>query len=704
MNWIDTNLLLDMIETGALPDFHAIRPEHAEPLVDALIARGRASIAESITGAATPSWDTVIAPLDASEDRMGRGFAPIAHLTVVMDSPAWRRAFEACRIKLAAYSAELGQNVALLEAVKTLRASAAYATFDHAQQRVVDDILRDFQLSGVSLPAADQARYRQISTRLGELATCFQQHVQDALRSWTRHVTNVIEIDGLPESSRALLAQCARERGLDGWLITLDSASAGAVMAHATSRALRADVHYALATLASDIGPGGHQYDNGPLIEEIVALRHESARLLGFDDFLAQSLSIKMAREPARVERFLLDLAERARGQTEADLAALEALASEDGLDTLEAWDLGYYSERLRQRRYTLTSEDLRPYFALDDVLAGLFAVVEKLYGVRAVPRDDISTWHPDVRVFELRDSDPTDTPRAIFYLDPFARDNKQNGAWMAAFQSRRRVGDHVQLPVAFLVCSFAPPIGGATALLRHGEVITLFHEFGHGLHHMLTRVDYSPVAGIVGVEWDAVELPSQFMENWCWQRAALDLFARHHETGAPLPDALFAQLTAARQHMAAAGTLEQVELALFDLRVHRDFDTARGACVMDTLAAVRDEICVVRVPDYNRLPHAFTHVFAGGYGAGYYSYKWAEVLSADVFSAFEEAALFDSGVGQKFLVEILERGSTRSTMDNFIAFRGREPTLDAMLRHSGLVQALAGDAGMAVDALQATG
>ncbi len=683
MSQISSNPLLAMLEAGGLPDFTRIAPEHAEPLVDALIASGREAIAQSIAGAAQPGWASVVAPLDAAEDRMARGFAPIAHLHAVMDSPAWRAAYEACRPKLAAYSAELGQNMALYQAVKTLRASPAHDTLDGHQQRVVADILRDFQLSGIALNAVDKARYRQISERLGELALYFQQNVQDALRAWTRHVTNEHEIAGVPDSSRALMAQLAQARGLGGWLITLDSSTASAVLAHARDRRLRAEVHRALATVASEIGADNAPYDNGPLIDEIVALRHESACLLGFENFLAQSLSIKMARRHETVERFLLDLAHRARAQTCADLDALAQRAQADGIDCLEAWDLGYYSERLRQSRYDLTSEDLRPYFALDAVIDGLFAVVERLYDVRVFAREDISTWHEDVRVFELRDRE--DRPLAIFYLDPFARANKHNGAWMAAFQSRRRIDDDIQLPVAFLVCSFSPPVGDEPALLRHGEVITLFHEFGHGLHHMLTSVDYSPVAGIVGVEWDAVELPSQFMENWCWQRDALGLFARHYKTGEPLPEALFAKLTAARHHMAAAGTIEQVELALFDLRIHRDFDPARGARVMETLAGVRDEVCVVRVPEYNRLPHAFTHVFAGGYAAGYYSYKWAEVLSADAFSAFEETSLFDAGIGQKFRVEILERGSTRSTMDNFIAFRGREPTLDAMLRHSGL-------------------
>ena len=679
------NPLLRLVETDQLPEFDAIAPAHAEPAVDALIDEARAAVDQAIAKAAdtAPTWANLIAQVDAAQDRLGRAFSPVSHLHSVMDSPAWREAYQACLPKLTAFSSEIGQNGDLFEAVQRLRDSAEYARLDAAQQRVIDDMLRDFRLAGVALDDDAKARYREIAQRRSELATTYQQNLLDATQAWRRHITDEAELAGLPDSARALLAQNAASKDLDGWLVTLDAPSFIAVLSHAANRGLRAEVYEAFSTRASDVGPNGGEYDNSALMDEILALRHEAAGLLGFANYAEQSLATKMADSPDQIERFLLDLAERTRDTARSELDALRTLARADGIDTLEAWDVPYYAERLKEQRYDFSDEDLRPYFPAPAVVDGLFRVVERLYDVRIRPRHDVRTWHDDVTVYEIRDADGA--PRGVFYLDPYAREGKRGGAWMDGFQNRRVHADGIQLPVAFLTCNFSPPIGDAPALLTHDEVTTLFHEFGHGLHHMLTRVDYAPVAGIAGVEWDAVELPSQFMENWCWARESLDLFAAHHETGAPLPAELFDKLAASRNHMAGWQMLRQVEFSLFDLRLHRDYDPARGARVLETLDAVRAEVAVMTPPSFNRFPHSFMHIFAGGYAAGYYSYKWAEVLSADAFSAFEETTLFDTTTGRRFLTEVLERGATRDAIDNFIAFRGREPSIDALLRHSGL-------------------
>jgi oligopeptidase A len=677
------NPLVAMLDGGQLPDFDAIKPEHAEPAVEQMIADARRAVDRAIAESVDPSWNNLVAPLDAAEDRIGRAFSPISHLHSVMDSPAWREAYQACLPKLTAFSSELGQNTALFEAVQRLRESNEFDTLDAAQQRVVTDMLRDFRLSGVALDDEKKKRYAEIAQRLSELSTTFQQNVLDATQAWRKHLTDEARLSGLPDSARSLLAQNAANKELDGWLVTLDAPSFIAIMTHADDRELRAEVYEAFSSRASEVGPNAGEFDNSAMIDEILALRHEAAGLLGFANYAEKSLATKMAETPDQIEAFLIDLAERSRGPAESELAELKALAADDGIDDFAAWDVGYYGEKLKEQRYDYSAEDLRPYFQAPKVIDGLFKVVEKLYGIRIAALEGVSTWHEDVTVYEIRDD--ADERRGVFYLDPYAREGKRGGAWMDGFQSRRADDQGLQLPVAFLTCNFSPPIGGEPALLTHDEVTTLFHEFGHGLHHMLTRVDYGPISGIAGVEWDAVELPSQFMENWCWERESLDLFAAHFETGEALPQALFDKLYASRNHMAGWQMLRQVEISLFDLRLHRDYDPNRASQVLDTLAQVRAEVAVLTPPAINRFPHSFQHVFAGGYAAGYYSYKWAEVLSADAFAAFEETDLFDADTGQRFLTEVLERGGTRDAMDNFVAFRGREPSIDALLRHSGL-------------------
>lgn len=679
------NPLLEMLAIGGLPDFERLAPEHAEPAVDTLLDEARAVIERCTSDPAATGWADLIAPIEDAEDRLERAFSPVAHMHAVMDSPGWREAYQACVPKLTAFSSEIGQNVALYEAVKALRDSSAFEALNATRQRVITERLRDFELAGVALPDEAKARYKEIAQRLSELSTTFQQNLLDATQAWSKHVTDRDTLAGLPDSALDLLAQNAVNKGMDGWLITLDAPSLIAVLTHADERGLRAEVYEAFSTRASETGPHGGEYDNSAIMDEILALRHEAAGLLGFANYAEQSLARKMAESPAQIEAFLLDLAERSFEPAREELAALKELAAADGIDELAAWDVSYYAEKLKVARYDFSDEDLRPYFAAPAVIDGLFKVTQRLYGVTITPRDDVPTWHADVTVYEISGADGGS--RGVFYLDPYAREGKRSGAWMHPFQNRRVGDDGVQKPLAFLTCNFSPPIGDKPALLTHGEVTTLFHEFGHGLHHMLTRVERPSLAGISGVEWDAVELPSQFMENWCWYRESLDLFAAHYQTGQPLPQSLFDKLSAARNHMAGWQMLRQIEISLFDLRLHRDFEPERGAAVMETLDNVRAEVAVLRPPEFNRFPHGFMHIFAGGYAAGYYSYKWAEVLSADAFSAFEETELFDAGTGQRFLTEFLERGATRDAMDSFVAFRGREPSIDALLRHSGLAR-----------------
>ncbi|NNC24355.1 M3 family metallopeptidase [Salinisphaera sp. USBA-960] len=677
------NPLINGVEAGTLPDFNAITPEHAEPAVEALIADAEQVVAGASEVTADNAWTDLIDPLIHAQDRLERTFGPVSHMNAVMDSPNWRDAYQACIARITNFSTNISQNTALYQAVDALYRDSAFTNLDHEQQRVVEHWRRDFELAGVGLADDIKARYKTIATELSSLSTTFSQNVLDATQAWQKQITDETALAGLPESARNLLAQNASNKSLDGWLITLDGPSVQAVLTHADERELRREVYTAFTTRASDAGPNAGSHDNSTVMAEILALRQEAAGLLGFTDHAERSLATKMADSPAQIESFLGDLATRSRPHAESELAELRELAHADGIDTLQSWDVGYYAERLKQRRFDVSDEDLKPWLSAPAVLDGLFHVVQQLYGVVITPRDDISTWHPDVRVFDIADADGQ--VLGTFYLDAYAREHKRGGAWVDPFQSRRRQAGDDQRPAAFVTCNFAPPIGDDPALLSHTEVVTLFHEFGHALHHLLTRVEQAPIAGIAGVEWDAVELPSQFMENFCWQREALGLFATHYQTGEALPADMFARLAASRTHMAGWQTLRQIEFSLFDLRLHRDTDPDPGSRVQSTLDAVRDEVAVLRPPADNRFAHGFAHIFAGPYAAGYYSYKWAEVLAADAFGAFEAAGVLDRNTGTQFKREILERGASRDAADNFAAFRGREPSIDALLRQNGL-------------------
>jgi oligopeptidase A len=683
-----TNPLLAYADPNTLPAFDQIKPEHAEAAIDAVIAENRQRLTELLASTTAFNWETLIEPLEDMNDKVGRAWGPVQHLFGVTSTGEWRKAFNAALPKITEYGLELSQDEGLFQAYDQLSKLPAYANFSPARKKVVDDALRDFRLSGIALPAAQKARYKAIALRLSELQSKFEENLMDAAQAFGKLVTDEAELAGMTAEGKAQAAEKAKSKNLEGWLLTLDFPSYDAVASYADNRALRQELYAAYTTRASERSPHPPQFDNTPLQTEILALRHEQAQLLGFKNFAEFSLATKMAESADAVDAFLLDLATKARPFALAELDELKAFAqARDGITDLQPWDSAYYSEKLKEKKLGYSEEELRPFFPAKQVIDGMFALVERIYGIKIEPLQGIATWHPDVTVYVLREADGSEL--GLFYLDPYARQDKRGGAWMDECLGRRRTAHGLQRPVAYLTCNFTPPLpsadgAGAPALLTHDEVLTLFHEFGHGLHHLLTRVDEAAVSGIRGVAWDAVELPSQFMENWCYDRATLNGFARHYKTGETIPDALLKKLQASRSFQTGLATLRQIEFSLFDLRIHRDYDPAIGARVLESLAAVRKEVSVFPPPDWNRMPNSFSHIFAGGYAAGYYSYKWAEVLSADAFAAFEESN-FAAETGQRFRETVLANGGSREAMDLFIAFRGRKPEVEALLRHNGL-------------------
>jgi oligopeptidase A len=670
-----------LLEMTGLPPFSRIRPEHVEPAVDQVLAECRAGIAELTGGSELPTWERFVEPLEELDDRLTRIWSPVGHLNAVMNSDELRQAYNACLPKLSAYGTEVGQNRALFEGY---RAVAAEEHLDGAQRKLLENALRDFHLSGVDLPEGKKTRFKEISQELSQLTSRYEENLLDATNAWSKVVTDEQALAGLPESAKALARQAAEQRGETGLVLTLDFPSYLPVMTYADDRELRREVYEAYSTRASDQGPHAGQWDNTEVMERILALRHELARLLGLGSYAERSLVTKMARTPDEVMHFLNDLAERSVSQARRELAELTEFARDrHQLDELAPWDVAYYSEKLREHRYSITQEELRPYFPLPRVLAGMFSVVERLFELRIQEVQGVDAWHADVRFFEIRDL--AGELRGQFYLDPFARAKKRGGAWMDTCTNRLHTARCDQIPVAYLVCNFGPPVGDKPSLLTHDEVETLFHEFGHGLHHMLTKVDYPAVAGINGVPWDAVELPSQFLENWCWERAPLDLISGHVDSGEPMPEALYERMRAAKNFQSAMQMVRQLEFAIFDFRLHREYDPERGGRIYEILGEVRDQVAVIKPPGFNRFAHGFSHIFAGGYAAGYYSYKWAEILSADAFSLFEERGVFDLAAGRSFRENILEKGGSAEAMDLYVAFRGREPTVDALLRQTGI-------------------
>ncbi len=674
-----------LLENQILPTFSRVRPEHMEPAVDQLLEEHRVLLQSLLEQPGEHTWESLFQPLEDKEDQLQRAWSMVRHLHSVADNEALRLAHNACVPKMADHATELGQNEDLFHACKTLAGSEYYSRLDISRQKIIQNSLRDFHLSGIDLEQREKDRYKVLRQKLSQLETRFEENLLDATHGWTRLVTDESQLNGLPDTAVELAAQNARRQDRTDWLFTLEYPSYAPVMNYADDRTFRQEMYIAYNTRASERGPNGGKWDNGPLMTQILSLRQELAALLGYANYAEYSLVKKMADTPEEVTEFLHNLAGRSKTVAHREMAALEEFAAQEyGLDELQAWDIPYYSEKLRQKEFDFSQEDLRPYFPANQVVEGLFSVVNRLYGLSINQREEVEVWHPDVRFFEVRDADGG--LRGAFYLDLYARPHKRGGAWMDECITRRLNNGAVQTPVAFLTCNFTPPVSGKPALLTHDEVLTLFHEFGHGLHHMLTLVDYAGVAGINGVPWDAVELPSQFLENWCWERESLDLFARHYQTGAALPKELFDKMQQARTYHAGMHMVRQLELALFDFRLHNERRGHDTDDIQSLLDQVRRAVAVVKAPPDNRFQHGFAHIFAGGYGAGYYSYKWAEVLSADAFSRFEENGIFDTKTGRDFLHTILEQGGSREPMDLFVEFRGRKPVIDALLRHSGIM------------------
>jgi oligopeptidase A len=673
-----------LLENAPLPVFSQIEPRHVEPAIDQILSENRKTIDELLNTTRPHTWEKTLLPLEAIQERLNQTWSPVRHLHGVADSDELRKAYAACLPKLSDYATDLGQHEGLYQAYKSVATGVEYQQLGEAERKIMDNALRDFRLSGIELDPLKKARFKEIKQRLSRIQTTFEEHLLDATQGWKMEITDPEKLSGLPEMALALARQTAAREGKEGWVFTLDFPSYMPVMTYADDRALRFEMYQAYVTRASDQGPQAGRWDNSEVMVEILALRRELANLLGFKDYTEYSLVTKMAKDPERVMQFLKDLGVRSKPVAEREFSELRAFAAEaDGLQEVAAWDVAYYSEKLRQRRYAISKEELRPYFPAPRALEGMFEVVHRLYGVTVTAREGVDVWHPDVRFFEIHDE--AGDPRGMFYLDLYARPHKRGGAWMDECRNRQFADSGIQPPVAYLTCNFTPPVGEAPSLLTHEEVTTLFHEFGHGLHHMLTRVHHPSVAGVNGVEWDAVELPSQFMENWCWEREALDFISGHYQTGEPIGAEMLERMLKAKNFQSGLQMLRQLEFALFDFRMHRHEGDLDGAGIQRLTDEVRDEVAMIKPPAWNRFQHGFSHIFAGGYAAGYYSYKWAEVLSADAFSKFEACGIFCRETGEQFLHAILERGGTRDALAGFIEFRGREPVIEHLLRRSGI-------------------
>jgi oligopeptidase A len=681
-----TNPLLDF---SGLPDFTSITADHIEPAVATVLqanAEQLQQVLDDPANSAAPVWQSLMLPLDEMEDRLGKVWSTVSHLNAVKNTPQIREAYNLCQPRITAYYTELGQNRELFDAVQRLADRADDLGLDGSQRKILRDYLLDFRLSGVDLEAEKKREFADLEARLSSLSTKFSNNVLDSTAAWSLQVTEVAELSGMPESSIHAAAALASKRGTPGYLLTLDAPCYIAVMTNADSRALREKIYTAYVTRASDQGGHDPKHDNQGLIVEILNCRAQLASLLGYGSYAEISVARKMARSVARVNEFLSDLCELAVPAARREYVELEDFAQKHhGMAALEAWDVAYYSEKLRKHSFDISQEELRPFFPLPKVQQGLFETASRLYGIQIERDTEVSVWEAGVDAFAVRRDGKT---VARFYFDVFTREGKKSGAWMAECRSRRQRADGgLQIPVAYLICNFAPGTNGKPALLTHNEVTTLFHEFGHGLHHMLTAETHLRSAGINGVAWDAVELPSQLMENWCWQPSAIALISGHFETGEALPDSLLSRLLAARNFQAGMKMVRQLEFAMFDFSIHQVASSIDKAAVIGVFHSVRALTSVFKVPDFNRFQNSFSHIFAGGYAAGYYSYKWAEVLSADVFSRFVDTGVFNRATGERFLETLLSRGGGADPLDLFKDFMGREPNIDALLRQDGLLR-----------------
>jgi len=677
-----------LLDFSGLPRFDAVQPEHVTPAIRQLLEENRALIERLIADETAATWNAFVQPMLDAGERLSRAWGIVGHLHSVNDVPPWREAYNAMLPEVSSFYADLGQNLALFARYKALAAGSEFPTLSPARRRIIENELRDFRLSGAELPEDKKPRFKEIQEELSALGAKFSENLLDATNAHAEWIENEADLAGLPDDAKAAAKAAAEKDGKPGWKFTLHAPSYIPVLQFCDNRELRARMYRASATRASEFGKA--ELNNGPLIDRLLALRAEEAKILGYANYAEVSLAAKMADTPAQVAAFQRDMAAKARPFAERDVAELKDFARRElGMDALESWDLSWASEKLKQARYSFSDDEVKQYFPSPSVLAGLFRVIESLFAVSLKP-DSAQTWHPSVRFFRIERAGKL---IGQFYLDLYARETKRGGAWMDDAITRRRVGTGIQTPVAYLNCNFPEPVGDKPATFSHDDVITLFHECGHGLHHLLTQVDELPVSGINGVEWDAVELPSQFMENFCWEWDVLSGMTAHAETGVTLPRALYDKMIAAKNFQSGLQTLRQIEFGLFDLLLHSEFTPDGGKGYMDLLNEVRSEVAVLLPPEWNRFPNSFSHIFGGGYAAGYYSYKWAEVLSADAYEAFEEAArtsgtTLDAATGERFWREILAVGGSRPALESFRAFRGRDPLPDALLRQSGMAVA----------------
>jgi oligopeptidase A len=678
-----------LLEQHDLPPFDKIMPEHILPAIDQILAENRTAI-EALLDSDALGYDALVLKIEALDDVLNQAFSPVSHMNSVVNSPELREAYNACLPKITEYATEMGQNPKLYNAYQAIIESEEFQTLDREKRMVLEHAILDFKLSGINLPKQKQKQFSEISQRLSELSSAFRDNVLDATMAWSRQFDDASELAGLPESALQLAKQTAEQRGESGYVFTLESPSYLPVMTSCENEAFRQDIYEAFATRASDMGPDAGKWDNTSVMLEILTLRKEMSGLLGFGNYAEYSIAKKMAKNTDQVLEFLEDLASKSATAARSQYDELcEFARKEYGQVEINAWDVAFYSEKYKEQKFDISEEALRPYFPAPRVLEGMFEVVRRLYDIDVVRTSDVVNWHPDVQTFDIQKSGVT---IARFYLDLFARPNKQGGAWMDECRVRRIIPKQpnqsggIQLPVAYLTCNFAGPVGETPSLLTHDEVVTLFHEFGHGLHHMLTKVTAAGVSGINGVAWDAVELPSQFMENWCWQTEALGFISGHYETGDVLPDDMLAKMLAGKNFQSAIGMVRQLEFSLFDFRLHIEFDPEQPDQVQSVLDDVRRKVAVIHAPAFNRFQHGFSHIFGGGYAAGYYSYKWAEVLSADAFSRFEQDGIFNRQTGEQFLVSVLEQGGSVEPMEMFVSFMGREPQVEALLKQDGIV------------------
>ena len=669
-----------LLHLAGLPKFNEVRAEHVSPAIDALLTEARATIDALATSQEDVTWNGFAEKLENLEEKLSRAWSQVGHMNAVVNSPELREAYNENLSKLTDFYADLGQDERLYAKFRTLRASAEFNTLTSAQKKIVENELRDFRLGGAELPEEQKARFKEIQEELSKLSSKFEENVLDNTNDYAHYVDDESTLKGIPDDVMQAASEAAKADHRTGWKFTLHFPSYLPVLQYADNRQLRETLYRAYATRASEFGKP--EWDNTPIIAQILKLRLEAAQLLGFANYAELSIATKMAESAQHVEDFLQDLAKRAKPYALKDKAELDEYAAKLGITDMQAWDVSYVSEKLREEKYAFSDLEVKQYFPESKVLAGLFKVVETIFGVH-VTQTNAPVWHESASFYDIKDH----AGKLIgqFYLDLYARNNKRGGAWMDEAITRRKVAGELTTPVAYLTCNFSAPVGDKPALFTHDEVLTMFHEFGHGLHHMLTEVDYYSVSGIKGVEWDAVELPSQFMENFCWEWEVLRHMTSHVDTGEQLPRALFDKMVAAKNFQAGMQTVRQIEFSLFDIRLHSEFDPYGTATALDLIESVRDEVAVVRPPKWNRFPHNFTHVFSGGYAAGYYSYKWAEVLSADAYSMFEEDGVLSRETGQRYWQEILAQGGSRPALESFTAFRGREPSIDALLRHNGM-------------------